>query len=77
MDASIVGTHMMLEAENLGLGSVWVLLFDPQKVRREFELSENIRPHFILAVGYPSSTATPYRPWHDVFRPQSDIVTRL
>lgn len=77
MDASIVGTHMMLEAENLGLGSVWVLLFDPQKVRRAFDLPKNIRPHFLLVVGYPSETAKPYRPWHDVFRPQSDIVTRL
>ena len=29
MDASIVCTHMMLE---VGLGSVWVLLFDPAEV---------------------------------------------
>ena len=77
MDASIVGTHMMLEAEDLGLGSVWVLLFDPQKVRHAFDLPKNIRPHFLLVVGYPSETAKPYRPWHDIFRPQSDIVTRL
>lgn len=69
--------HMMLEAENIGLGSVWVLLFDPQKVRRAFDLPKNIRPHFLLVVGYPSEETKPYRPWHDVFRPQSDIVTRL
>ena len=77
MDASIVGTHMMLEAEDLGLGSVWVLLFDPQKVMKAFDLPKNIRLHFLLAVGYPSDVAEPYRPWHNVFRPQNEIVERL
>ena len=77
MDASIVGTHMMLEAENLGLGSVWVLLFDPKRICRAFKLPKKVRPHFLLVVGYPSEKAKPYRPWHDVFRSQEDIVTRL
>lgn len=73
MDASIVCTHMMLEAEDLGLGSVWVLLFDPIKVREAFGLPKNIIPHCLLPVGYPSATAEPYRPWHDVFRDMDDI----
>lgn len=73
MDASIVCTHMMLEAEALNLGSVWVLLFDPEKVRKEFNLSDNIIPHCLLCVGYPSKDAEPYRPWHDVFREMDDI----
>lgn len=77
MDASIVCTHMMLEAEDLGLGSVWVLLFDPKEVKKAFGLPENIRPHCLLAVGYPSENAQPYRPWHDVFRDMSDIITEL
>lgn len=44
MDASIVCTHMMLEAWELGVGSVWVRLFDSREVAREFELPENIKP---------------------------------
>lgn len=77
MDASIVCTHMMLEAEDLGLGSVWVLLFDPDKVAKAFDLPENIRPHCLLPVGYPSQNARPYRPWHDTFREMEDIATEL
>ena len=77
MDASIVCTHMMLEAEDLGLGSVWVLLFDPEKVRKAFHLPEHIVPHCLLPVGYPSQNATPYRPWHDVFRRMDDIAEVL
>lgn len=77
MDASIVCTHMMLEAENLGLGSVWVLLFDPAQVRKAFNLPKNIVPHCLLPVGYPSADAEPYRPWHEVFREMDDITEIL
>lgn len=77
MDASIVCTHMMLEAEDLGLGSVWVLLFDPEKVRMAFDLPENIIPHCLLPMGYPAENAAPYRPWHDVFREMDDIAEIL
>lgn len=77
MDASIVCTHMMLEAEYLGLGSVWVLLFDPDKIKEAFNLPENIIPHCLLCVGYPSENAAPYSPWHDTFRKISDIAEML
>lgn len=56
MDASIVCTHMMLEAEDLGLGSVWVLLFDPKEVKRVFQLPENIIPHCCLPSAIPART---------------------
>lgn len=77
MDASIVCTHMMLEAEDLGLGSVWVLLFDPQAVKDAFALPDHIKPTCLLAVGYPGEHAQPYRPWHDVFREMDDIAVEL
>lgn len=77
MDASIVCTHMMLEAEDLGLGSVWVLLFDPKEVSAAFGLPEHIKPVCLLPVGYPSEHAQPYRPWHDVFREMDDIAAEL
>lgn len=77
MDATIVGTHMMLEAEAEGLGSVWVLLFDPAKVKTVFALPPNIRPHFLLCVGYPSANARPYAKWHDSFHPMQEIAKEL
>lgn len=52
IDASIVTDHMMLEATELGLGSVWICRFKPDIVKREFHLPENWEPVNILAIGY-------------------------
>lgn len=59
MDASIVGTHMMLEATDQGLGSCWVKFFDPKKVAAAFGIPGNLTPSFLLDVGYPLKGATP------------------
>lgn len=76
-DAAIVCTHMMLEAWEQGIGSVWVLLFDPEKVRKQFALPPNIRPVCLLPIGYPAEDCLPYKPWHDVFRPLEETVEIL
>jgi nitroreductase len=59
VDTSIVGTYMMMAAENIGLGTLWVLRFDPAKVSEEFSLPEHIIPISMLAVGYPTRDAVP------------------
>jgi len=59
VDASIVTTHMMLMAQELGIGSCWVMHFDPAKTIELFELPENIVPVAFLPIGYPSETAAP------------------
>ena len=60
IDASIVATHMMLEATNVGLGSTWVGHFDPTAIREKFALPESIVPVAILLLGYPHEEATPH-----------------
>lgn len=52
IDASILTTHMMLEATELGLGSVWICFFKPDVLREEFDLPENLEPVNVLAIGY-------------------------
>ena len=52
IDASILTDHMMLQAANLGLGSVWICYFKPDVLREEFCIPENLEPVNILAVGY-------------------------
>lgn len=76
-DAAIVCTQMMLEAWEQGIGSVWVLLFDPKRVAKEFHLPPNVRPICLLPIGYPAEDSEPYRRWHDVFRPLADTVEIL
>ena len=52
IDASILTDHMMLQATELGLGSVWICYFKPDVLREEFKLPANLEPVNILAVGY-------------------------
>lgn len=59
MDASIVGTHMMLEAAEQGLGSCWVKFFNPKEVAAAFEIPDNLAVSFLLDVGYPAKGAAP------------------
>jgi nitroreductase len=75
IDVSVVTTHMMLQATELGLGTVWVCYFDPEIIREEFKLPEHIEPVNILAIGYGEDNGTsPDR--HDKMRkPLTDMVT--
>ena len=43
---------MMYEATDMGLGTVWICMFNPDVIRRNFGLPDNIIPINILAVGY-------------------------
>lgn len=52
IDASILTDHMMLQAADLGLGSVWICYFKPDVLREEFCIPENLELVNILAVGY-------------------------
>jgi len=59
VDATIVTTHMMLQAQELGIGSCWVLRFDKEKAVKLFKLPENIIPMTMLPIGYPAEDAAP------------------
>ena len=54
MDSTIVATHMILEATNLGIDSVWVRMFDREKVREVFKIEDNIIPICFIQLGYKS-----------------------
>lgn len=52
IDAAIAADHMMLQATELGLGSLWICWFKPDVIREEFSLPDNLVPVNILALGY-------------------------
>lgn len=54
IDTTIVTDHVMLEATELGLGSVWIGYFDPEVVAKDFQIPPDMRPLNILAIGYES-----------------------
>jgi nitroreductase len=64
VDASIAITHMILQATDLGLGTLWVGYFDIAKLSEHFKLPGNIVPVALLPVGYPSDDVKP-NPLHD------------
>lgn len=73
VDASIVTTHMMLMAHSLGVGSCWVMSFDPKALRDEFNIPENHEPVSILVMGYPHKDSIP-SPMHETVRPIEETV---
>lgn len=73
IDASIVGTHLMLEAYNLGVGSTWVMYFIPEAIIEEFELEENYIPVVVLPMGYPNDNSKPSE-LHNKFRNINELV---
>lgn len=52
MDASIVATHMMLEATNVGVDNIWIEMFDKKALKKEFNLEDNIEPVCLIPIGY-------------------------
>lgn len=59
IDAAIVTTHLVLAARELGLGTCWVMSFDPAKTAELFNLPENIVPVAFIPIGYPAEDAVP------------------
>ena len=59
IDASIVTTHMMLQAAELGLGTVWICHFNPEILKQEFNIPAHIEPINILVIGYAAENDEP------------------
>ncbi len=73
IDASIVTTHMMLQAHEMNVGSCWVMHFDPFAIRNEFNIPDNIEPVALLVMGYPSKEAKPLS-LHSEYRDINETV---
>lgn len=57
IDASIVTDHMMLEATELGLGSVWICYFNPEIIKDAIEIENGYEVINLLAVGFESDNS--------------------
>lgn len=57
-DMSAASENLLLEAANLGLGAVWLGIAPIEermdKIRKIFNLKEEIRPFNIISIGYPA-----------------------
>lgn len=76
IDVSIVTTHMMMEMTDLGLGSIWVMNWDPVKMRKEFDLADHLEPVALLVAGYRGENAVPGR-GHLVSKTREEILLTI
>jgi nitroreductase len=52
-DTAIAMTHIILAAENEGVGACWIAAFDPMKLREALSISGNQEVFGITPLGYP------------------------
>ena len=76
MDATIVCTHMMLQAWELGVGSCWVGMFNDAEVAKVLSLPDNVHVSALLPMGYPAETAKPAA-MHSSIRPMEETISYL
>ncbi len=76
LDAGIVITHMMLEAQDLGLGSICACWFDQKLVKDSFGIPDGEQPVALVSVGYPDEKAHPAR-LHFQRKDMKDIIREL
>lgn len=76
IDCSIVITHMLLEACDLGLGSCPVGYFNPDEAVKAFDLPKNIHPVLLIPFGYPADDAAPGEK-HTQYRSREEMVREL
>lgn len=59
IDAGIVVAQMALQAQELGLGTTIVGMFDEAKLREKFAIPEEQTPVLLLPTGYPGKKGGP------------------
>jgi len=76
IDAAIVGTHIMMAAADLGLGSTWVGSFDPAALRSAFPAVADWEVVALFPVGHPAADAAPSAN-HEKRKPLDEFVSEL
>lgn len=62
IDLGIAGEHLVLQAEELGLGTCWIGWINQKSVRRIVGWPRNIEPLGLITVGWPASRDRKTRP---------------
>jgi len=75
-DVSIVATHIMLEAAELGLDTCWVNYYPNSALEQLFNLPANEKSVLIMPLGYAAADAEP-APLHSVKKDISETVKYL
>ena len=72
IDAAIVATHMMLEIQDIGLGTTWVGHFDENVLKSEFPQMKDYSIVAIFPIGYPADNVN-VSPMHNISKNAEDV----
>ena len=73
IDSTIAATHIMLEIQDLGLGTTWVGHFDEKILKSEFKQLENYTIVAIFPIGYPADDVV-VSPMHSATKTKDEII---
>lgn len=76
VDAAIAAAQMMLQAADLGLGTTYVGMFEPEMLLAAFPEMAGTVPIALLPLGYPAEGAHP-SPFHKERRPLEELAVTL
>ncbi len=74
-DLAIAMDHMILAAENEGVGTCWIIAFDYQKLADAIGLAENEVVYCITPLGYPKAGFR--KKGNKIRKPLSEVVRRI
>lgn len=75
-DVSIVATHIMLEATELGIGSIWLNYFPNTKTAEALGIPSNEKLVLLMPLGYAAEDCVP-SPNHEKCKPIEETVRYL
>ena len=64
LDVGIAGEHIVLQAQELGIGTCWINLFNARAAQKILNTPQKYRVVSLIAMGYPAEGATRNRPDH-------------
>jgi nitroreductase len=64
LDIGIAGEHIVLQAQELGIGTCWINLFNGKAARKVLQVPKRYKIVSLVAMGYPGENATRDRPDH-------------
>ena len=73
IDASIITTHLMLAATNVGVNNIWIGNFEPKVINEEFNLPKGYVAVSLLPIGYKTDDFEP-SPLHSTRKSIEEIV---
>lgn len=80
LDIGIAGEHLVLQAQELGVGTCWIGWFNAKRAARFLKVPSRYRVVSLIAMGYPAEGAIknkPDLPLHDILFFNRDAEGRL